>query len=358
MRQCHNEGMSKITQYTAQQIIDLFVGGTKTKELSERFGIWTTSISNLLRGDTWTQCRRPSNILELIKEQANIGMFKKGEQRYIDAPPLTDTQMDIVIGSLLGDSWISKETRDGSNCRFFKRQSKDRFDYVQWMNNQLMPYSNRVKQIHSSEKLIGDKHYKIIERRAVPKHLVGCELDTHAHPHFTFLRRQWYNYSTKIIPDDLILNPLRIAIWYFDDGSNSEKQRHAVLCTQSFSMEEAAFLCGKLSDFDMRPSITKRWSEYQQCYMPILKFSRQSYDNLIKLVTPYMLWDCFAHKIKWHAKTPQHLQNQVKLTEEKVRKIIEMRRQNIPAADIASEFGIHKNHVWAIARVAMWGHLK
>ena len=193
--------MSKITQETAQQIIDLFVAGAKVKELSAQFGIWTTSISNLLRGDSWPQCHRPVNIQELIKAQAEYGRYKEGRQCHIEAPPLTDVQNDIVIGSLLGDSWLSKPVGSG-NCRFFKRQSKARLDYINaWMSNQLIPYSNRMKEIYSSEKLIGDKRGIIVERKVVPKYLVGYEMDTHAHPCFRSLRNQWYKDGVKIIPN-------------------------------------------------------------------------------------------------------------------------------------------------------------
>lgn len=344
--------MSKITQEIAQRIIHEYCEGFSTYHLADKYGLWQTSICNLIAGRTWHQCERPDNIREIIQQRKEKDRFQQG-QCFIDAPPFTELQMDIVIGSLLGDGGLAKHLRNRPNTSFSKKQSKARLDYLQWHYNNLQPYSSTLDKVYSKEKLIGGKGGVILERQKVEKYHSGYVFRTHQHPNWTTLRQQWYPNDKKIIPNNLTLNPQRIAIWYFDDGSNWLPHRQAVLCTQSFTLDEADFLRHKLGDFDLRPKITKVVSQYTSREMPILKFSKASYDNLIRLVKPFMLWDCFKHKIEWRPAKKQW-EYSGKFTLEQIKEIKELRKTK-SAREIATMFNVHVNTIYAIVSGRSWG---
>jgi hypothetical protein len=249
--------------------------------------------------------------------------------------------MDIIVGSLLGDGTI-KNCK--ANCSFSKCQCKRRKTYLDWHYEMLYPYSSSVDQRFSNEKLIGKN--RLIERQKTEKYLSAYILRTHHHPVFTELRNKWYKDRTKIIPNDLTLNPQRIAIWFFDDGSNNVEQRHAILCTNCFTLEEADFLCQKFHEFNKVKSL------YTGMQQPILKFSKSSYDNLIDIIRPYCLWDCFKYKTEWRAARKQW-ESSGKFTLEQIKEIKELRK-TLTARQIAEMFKVHVNTIYAIVSGRSW----
>lgn len=351
----------QITQEIAQKIIDEFCEGSSTYQLGEKYNLWQTSICNIIAARSWKQCARPENINELIETRRQKGRFKAGRKCHIDAPPFTTEQEDIIIGSLLGDAHLRIGRK---NCSFSKKQKKDRLPYLEWMEKILSPYSSAISPIYSSEKLIGGKKGVILERQKIAKRLSGFFLNTHQHPNWTILREEWYKDKIKIVPTNLKLNPLRIAVWYWDDGSNSEKNRTAVFCVQSFTMDEAIFLAERLHDFEIKPEVRHVVSEYTGKKMPILKIYSKSYDNLIELVKPYMFWDCFAHKIKWRPALNNNTRKPMsewknspsKLSEKQVLEILAM-KHNYSQQQIADQFQIQQTTVSAILRGKTWRHL-
>ncbi|RDJ35658.1 MAG: hypothetical protein DWQ19_12635 [Crenarchaeota archaeon] len=336
---------SKINQQQAQEIIDQYIGGKSSYELAEQYDIWQTTICNIIRGHSWKQCRRPENIKEIINS-------KHPGKGHKELPDLTELQMDVIIGSLLGDGSI-RSINKRNNADFSKLQSLSKKEYIDWHSEIFHQHSAKIQAIYSKEKLTNKN--KIIKRQPFKKQLAGYMFKTYRHPMFTKLRKQWYPDNLKTIPSNLTLNPRRIAIWYFDDGSNNEKQRYAVICTNSFSTDEVKFLCKKLHDFDLHPKIITRKSAYTNREMPMLKFSKNSYDNLISLVKPYMLWKCFDYKVKWHRSLKQW-EVHGKFTEKQVLKILELRKTK-SSKEIAKQFNVHVNTIYALVSGRSWSHL-
>lgn len=341
-----------IKKETAQLIIDEYCKGEAPIKLAKKYGICRSSVNNLISGKTYPACHRPENIKNIAQERAKNSWFEKGRICYIDAPPLTDFQMDIIIGSLLGDGSINYKL---ANSNFTKNQSKNRFDYLKWHHEVLCPYSVVVDPVFSKEKLIG-KNRMIVERKKVKKHLSGYKLRTHHHPVFTQLRQEWYPQGVKAVPKNLVLNPQRIAIWFFDDGSNHVPNRTSVICTQSFTFEDVEFLCEKLKPFNLEPRIIKVFSEYTSKYQPIIKLTKSSYDNIIDMIKPYCFWDCFKYKTEWRPAKKQW-ETSGKFTEEQAKQVLEMRK-TIPAKEIARFFGVHVNTIYAMVSGRSWGHLR
>ncbi|MGK3945902.1 hypothetical protein ABK046_47095, partial [Streptomyces caeruleatus] len=87
------------------QIINDYISGKTLKELGNEYGLWDTNIGNIIRGKTWKSCTRPDNIKEIISDRAKQSQFQKGlwDEYHNTFPSLSDRQIEIINGSLLGD---------------------------------------------------------------------------------------------------------------------------------------------------------------------------------------------------------------------------------------------------------------
>jgi hypothetical protein len=336
--------MAKINQLTAQKIIQEYLDGASSYQIASKYNIWQTTVCNVISGRTWKDCIRPENINEIInkRKEKNWLIGKK----YKELPELSEIQENIIIGSLLGDGYISKSKNNSKkNSRLTKKQKHDKKEYLDWHFEKMEKYSNSLKPIYSHEILLNDKNKRIIREKS-EKFLSGYGYSTCNHPNITKFREIWYPNGKKTIPNDLVLNPHIIAIWFCDDGYNNFKQRWALLCTQSFSVEEVIFLQEKLKNFNINTTIQFAKSFYDERKMPMIKFTSNAYDNLIELIKPYVIWDCFKYKIEWRP-AKKHYETHGRFTKEQIGEIIEMRKTKT-AKDIAKIYNIHVNSIYSI----------
>lgn len=295
--------MLKTNKETAQKIIDeyCFCNGS-TENLARKYNISQTNVRNIIQGKRWPECIRPKNIKYILKEKRNKGLVLGREHKKL--PDLSEIQYDIITGSLLGDGHLTKSSKT-KNSRLSKKQSKEKKEYLDWTFKELKEYSAHLREVVSEDKLDQD-HRGHIVRKKIEKRLIGYSYSTYAHPNLTKLRNIWYHNNIKTVPKNLILTPRVIAIWYCDDGSNCVRQRTATICTQSFTFQEVENLIFKLNKLELFPSLDKIKSKYTNKYMPILKFRKESYDNLIALVKPFIIWPCFDYKTEWYAAKKQY----------------------------------------------------
>jgi DNA-binding CsgD family transcriptional regulator len=336
--------MAKINKSIAQKIIEEYLSGVSTYEIADKHNIWQTTVCNVVSGRSWKECVRPENIHEIINQKKEKNWLTGKQCKVL--PDLSDIQKNIIIGSLLGDGYINKcKNNNNKNSQFSKKQKYDKKEYLDWHFEKMENYSNSVKPIYSCEKLSNDLEGKIIRNKS-EKFLSSYLYNTYSHPNITKFREIWYPDGKKIIPNDLILNAQIIAIWFCDDGYNSFKQRFALLCTQSFSIEEVNLLQEKFKDFDIKTTIQFATSHYDQRKMPMIKFTSNSYDNLINLIKPHVIWDCFKYKIEWR-QAKKHHEIHGRFTKEQIDQIIQMRKTHT-SKEIAKIYNIHVNSIYSI----------
>jgi len=189
---------------------------------------------------------------------------------------LTDVQKSIICGSLLGDASITRGALN-HNCRFTKTHSMKQKNYLIHIANELKPFTSYTKEGYSSAK--GKKYEKI-------------QLSTFSHPIFTELYKIWYNSKgTKIVPKDIRLDPLSVAVWFCDDGSQDES-RNFTFHTNAFSKKECQILVNQLSSFGISSYIYLKSNKYY-----VIKVRSESYDCFIDLISPFV-HDYIKYKIK------------------------------------------------------------
>ena len=129
---------------------------------------------------------------------------------------LTQYQLSIIIGSILGDGYIRKIKGRKDAFLEINHSIKAR-EYVDWKYSAL-------KNICQSPPKIGI----INETRTAYRFF------TKQHSELSDLMKLFYKNGKKTIPASLVLSPLILAVWFMDDGSKSRKY-DVYLNTQQFS---------------------------------------------------------------------------------------------------------------------------
>jgi len=235
-------------------------------ETAEHFAVSLTSVRNIAR---------------------DFGIKRK-TARYRDYADslLTDVQRAILTGSLLGDGSLAKIY--GNSLSFFEEtHSIKQKEYLGWKFDQLKPFTCLFCEI---------------DNQGFP----AVELRTIAHPIFSELERAWYKrddageyvfrdngHRIKVVPNDIEITPLTLAVWYMDDGTRSKIDRQLSLCTHGFSIAECELLVGKLKYL----GIEYCWVRPDAKNRPVIAVGAKSYQYFLDLVRPYVRWSCMQHKL-------------------------------------------------------------
>ena len=187
---------------------------------------------------------------------------------------ITSKQKSIIIGSLLGDGSIIPKKY--GHCYFSKGQTHTNKPYLEWLASELQPFSCPLATYDNH---CNGKTYK------------AARLYTKALAIFDPIRSEWYPNGKKIVPTTISLDPISLAIWFFDDGYNNVDDRQCTFATNGFIREECEFLCDRLNELDIK--------SYVKNTVNVLVVRAESYKQLIDLIKPYMLWDCLSRKIQY-----------------------------------------------------------
>ncbi|MEA2715231.1 MAG: hypothetical protein QOG91_259 [Candidatus Parcubacteria bacterium] len=131
---------------------------------------------------------------------------------------LTQTQRSIIIGSVLGDGYL-RIVPKRKNAFLEINHTFHQKEYVDWKYSMLEPICRSGPVVRKGN---------------------GCRVayrfTTRQSEEISEIYRRFYRDRRKFIPDDLILDPLMLAVWYMDDGSICGKSIY--LNTQQFDSED------------------------------------------------------------------------------------------------------------------------
>ena len=103
---------------------------------------------------------------------------------------------------------------------------------------------------------------------------------TKQHKDLTILYGLFYKNKRKIIPKNLNLDPVSIAIWYMDDGSKS-RDRDVYLNTQQFSLLDQKKLLNCLRKFGINARLNRDKKYYR------IRILKESIKNFMSIVAPH-----------------------------------------------------------------------
>jgi len=186
---------------------------------------------------------------------------------------LTQYQLSIIIGSVLGDGYIRKIAGRRDSFLEINHSIKAK-EYVDWKYSAL-------KNICVSPP----------KKRIIDETRTAYRFYTKQHHELSELQESFYKNGKKKIPSSLVLNPLILAVWFMDDGSKSRKY-DVYLNTQQFSVTDQKKLLYKLRKLGLRARLNKDKKYYR------IRFLKESVPILNRVIYPFML-DSLKYKLSY-----------------------------------------------------------
>lgn len=185
----------------------------------------------------------------------------------------------ILIGSILGDGWLDKPTKNGSHW-VIKYDDKS-LSYLEWLQQKLSRYfPDGVRK---------KKNYH--------QHFIYSEVC----PEIAEFRKIFYPQGKKIVPEEvktLLTEPLSLAIWYMDDGSLDRRDKYhlnSTIATFCFSYMDCELLASTLKDnFGVEVRVHKSTMRGRERYR--LYIVSESMERFMRIIRPY-IQPCFMYKI-------------------------------------------------------------
>jgi hypothetical protein len=191
--------------------------------------------------------------------------------------PMNDIQKAVTIGSILGDGNLSSNWSK-TNYRLKISHSIKQSEYILWKYEILKDFVLTKPNVYDKTKSISFR--------------------TISHSIFTEFYKLFYPLSKKVIPrniEQLIKNPMTIAIWFMDDGNAVVRKdilRGYHLNSQSFTLSENKLLSECLYKLHKIESVMEL--NHGKYRIAIWKEdSRQKFRNL---VAPHVI-DSMKYKI-------------------------------------------------------------
>jgi len=195
---------------------------------------------------------------------------------------LTQRQLEIFNGSMLGDGCLEEVETEKSNSRFIEKHGIQQVGYARWKFDELKPFSSSFT--------ISKEIYDY------------CKFGTINHPCFTILEKIWYDENRKKrVPIELKITPLTLAIWYFDDGYNNKNARNITIYTNGFKHDEVELLASKIKILGIHNCSVIKSSQKNGC-RPIVYIGRSSYSDFLDIVNNYVPSQCLAYKVETYGK--------------------------------------------------------
>lgn len=248
--------------------------GLNTTQIAEKYGVHHGTISRILtRYDI--PIRNLSEMILNIKEQ-------RMKEITVD-----EELMSLVDGLLLGDGCVAKDNR-GDHCNGYLTidQRIDRVEWLDFIQTLLLGKGIKSNQ-HSYKNKSGFLEFPTNNLSLVKP---TVRLYTEYLPLFREQRERWYPNGKKVIPKDIRLTPLSLAMWYLGDGSLNSKSISISLHTCGFTTGDVQYLSQQLKKRYCIDNKVRIKHHGPTIYIPTI--GTQIFLDLIK---PYYL-SCFGYK--------------------------------------------------------------
>jgi hypothetical protein len=252
---------------------------------------------------------------------------------------LTNNQHQILIGSLLGDGSMG-----GKFSYFSITQSAKHKEYLEFLHKELEPFSNDIKEISNTT----------ITSKNIIKVNKSFTFDTITYSDISEYKKIFYPNGKKIVPNNIyeLLDTTALVHWYLQDGSSDKDSRWCCLCTQGFTTLEVETLVNVLyKKFNIKSHIQLTGTKKQ----PIIKMGAKGYEDLHNIVDPFIIFDCFKHKMKNCTIQVGHAS---KLTENDVREIRRLRDKGKSYKELSLLYSnVSNGCLQSVARRISWRHI-
>jgi len=168
---------------------------------------------------------------------------------------MTERQRQLLEGMLLGDAHLERQ-RGALSARLKIEHSVAQSAYVDWKYAEWRDWVRTPPRERARRNRLGTES-------------VNRGFNTLSHDEFERFRLRFYGGRRKVVPADLELTPVSMAVWFMDDGSRKSSQcRGLYLNTQSFTAPEVELLRAVMRrDVGVDTSVRQQ-SDGLQIYVP------------------------------------------------------------------------------------------
>jgi hypothetical protein len=168
---------------------------------------------------------------------------------------MTDRQKQILIGMLLGDAHLERQ-KGAVLARLKIEHSLAQSTYVEWKYREWRDWVRTPPKARVRSNRLGTVSTNI-------------GFTTLSHVELERFRLCFYRHRHKVVPADLELTPLSMAVWFMDDGSRKSSQcRGLYLNTQSFTSVEVELLQSVIRRDVGVETTVRRQRDGLQIYIP------------------------------------------------------------------------------------------
>jgi len=171
-------------------------------------------------------------------------------------------QMEILIGSILGDAYVSPQGK------IQLEHSIKQKEYLMWKYQELASISYPgppALVLHKAGKT--DKKYEALR--------------FWTRQFFRPLRSRFYKNNQKIFPSDLKLTPMILAVWHMDDGHYDSHKNRCTLATDNFNRKSISQILKNLEEsFSIIPVLRPNGK---------LVFHQENQTRFFDLIRPYTI---------------------------------------------------------------------
>lgn len=257
---------------------------------------WTSSEINILKENYRTLGR---NIPELLKRHSKSGIEHKAvrvgaeltSKNFKTFKP-NKKLLNLIDGLLLGDAGL--ETYNGRTARLHISQRNDRWLWLYNLENYLRKFGiigSNIYVQHRGEK----RKIKGVSTKPQPT----LSLQTKFYVGFIDFYNRWYVNNIKTVPEDVSIEPISLAQWYFGDGSLNFQDKYSQirLSTESFTKENIDKLIKKLhKTYNLNFTKIKHRDRFAMNLYGISQV-----ETFLELIKPYKE-TCFDYKFNLNPK--------------------------------------------------------
>lgn len=267
-----------------------------------------------------------------LRKRYGIPTITQAERSSRQLPALTEYQHQILVGSLLGDGWLSATSE--ASARFQEGHCEAQSQYADWKADALEPFvSSRFWRSKES----GGKSYK------------GRNFSTVSCPQFRSLYDLFYPtpHRQRRFPRSLpgLMTPLVLAVWYMDDGSVGKSTSGGQNVRISFGLDDVSLkrALKALRVLGLKPRVYGEGGDRGIWIMG----QTHRFRSLIEPHVP----SCMAYKLPVESPRQKTDRNARSLTSDKARALAEA---GMTAAEIARANGTGVGTVRRRLRKAGW----
>ncbi|OGG86236.1 hypothetical protein A2392_00115 [Candidatus Kaiserbacteria bacterium RIFOXYB1_FULL_46_14] len=177
---------------------------------------------------------------------------------------LNQFQKSVIIGTILGDGYI-RIVPGRQNAFLEINHALSQREFVMWTYDKLKGIRAGVPKVRNGNgKRLAIRFY------------------TRQSSELTKMHSLFYNNGVKVIPDDLPLDPVALAVWFMDDGSRC-RESDVYLNTQQFDTKSQLILIQALKKLGLDATLNKD-KEYQR-----IRFLKKSIPRLFELIKSHII---------------------------------------------------------------------